>query len=574
MASDGSTQFILTVFLMLASALVGGYFAKRLRQPLVLGYIVAGALVGSFVPQLIHRELLDTVADAGVTLLLFTLGIEFSFHRIRRIAEHLLPVAIIQILLTMVLMYFLLTVVGYGSIGAILLAVAAAYSSTAVVVRFFSERGELDSVPGEVATTWLVLQDLSVIPVLFFIPVIVAVVTPAGGTFSDFVLLLASNSLKAIVALYATILFGKKLVPRFMAAVAAIQSRELLTISTVAVVFFAAFLTQAAGLSPAIGAFIAGIMISDTSQNHAIFAEIRPLRDLFSTIFFISLGLVLPAGMLVAVLPAAVMLLSAAVIIRSVLYFGMLRYLGYHEKTATIVTMSLIPLSEFGFVIARDGYRNGYLPEEYMTTLIAMTFVSILVAAPVVSSSQRLYYGLVQLAHRRKTKNGGKLHPPHQEAASSYQVVICGYGRVGRYIGRALEMSRIPFVVIDYNHTTVMELRARGVNVIFGDPADREVLASSGIMSADVVVVAIPDLHTQELIISHAQTLNKRIHIITRTHYEEDQKVLKSLGVQTVIQPEFEAAISVIERLLPSLGVQERDIPGRIHRLKIEHGAG
>ncbi len=153
-------------------------------------------------------------------------------------------------------------------------------------------------------------------------------------------------------------------------------------------------------------------------------------------------------------------------------------------------------------------------------------------------------------------------------------IVLCGYGRVGKYIGRALEMAEIPFVVVDYNNATIAALKIKGIPVVYGDPADKGVLDWAQVDYAKAIIIAIPDRHTQELVIAHAQTLNRRIKIICRTHHEEDQKYLKSLGVDAVIQPEFEAALSIVERLLPSFGVADADVAGKISRLKIEHGVG
>jgi CPA2 family monovalent cation:H+ antiporter-2 len=167
-----------------------------------------------------------------------------------------------------------------------------------------------------------------------------------------------------------------------------------------------------------------------------------------------------------------------------------------------------------------------------------------------------------------------ELAPNSHELPISNHVVICGYGRVGKYIGRALEMAHIPFLVVDYNHATVTELRSKGISVVYGDPADKDVLDYAQVDFARAVIIAIPDRHTQEMIVSNAQTLNRHIRIICRTHHEEDQHYLKALGVQTIVQPEFEAALSVIERLLPEYGVSPNDLSGKISRLKIEHGLG
>jgi CPA2 family monovalent cation:H+ antiporter-2 len=234
-------------------------------------------------------------------------------------------------------------------------------------------------------------------------------------------------------------------------------------------------------------------------------------------------------------------------------------------------------MSEFGFIIARQGWSLGALTQDQYTLLIALTFVTILVSTPFLSQGHSLYYGL----HGWMDKYLPKFFHTTREAADDKEVlpyrdhiVLCGYGRVGRYIGRALAMADIPFVVVDYNNATIAYLKEKGIPVIYGDPADKNVLEFARVDLARAVIIAIPDRHTQELVIANAQTLNRHIKIICRTHHEEDQKYLKSLGVDAVVQPEFEAAISIVERLLPSFGVSEEDMAGKISRLKIEHGEG
>jgi monovalent cation:H+ antiporter-2, CPA2 family len=234
-------------------------------------------------------------------------------------------------------------------------------------------------------------------------------------------------------------------------------------------------------------------------------------------------------------------------------------------------------MSEFGFIIAREGVGAGVLNQERYIFLVALTFITMFMGTTLFSHGNTVYYWFYKTLGRFLPK----IFPIKQEISSHTEelpitnhIVICGYGRVGKYIGRALEMAQIPYLVVDYNQATVSRLRAKGVSVVYGDPADKDVLDYAQVDFAKAVIIAIPDRHTQEMIISNAQTLNRHVRIICRTHHEEDQRYLKSLGVQTIVQPEFEAALSIINRLLPDFGVAPADITGKITRLKIEHGLG
>ncbi len=572
-----SITLITTLLLVFSAAIIGGVAAKLLRQPLVLGYIAAGILFGILAPRVTNRQFLQSIADVGVTLLLFTLGVEFSFHRLQKILGTMLWAAVSQIVLSTFVFLFFMMIVGFPFLASLIIAVAASLSSTTIVVKVLSERGELDTAPGEVMTAWLIIQDLAVVPIMILLPSVAALTTRGDAGVVAAVLGVAASIVKGAVALGLIVVLGKRVIPQMLGAVAGFGSREIFTIATVGLVFLSAILTYAAGLSAAIGAFVAGLLIAETSQNHAIFSEIRPLRDLFTVVFFVSLGLSIPVRFL---LGAAGILIVVSITVLFVKWFivtGLMRFLGYHRKTSFLVAVGLTQMSEFGFIIARQGLSAGALSQENYAFLVALIFLTILLGAPLVSQGAGLYYRLHRLFSARWPGlfyGKKEAEMMHEELPYTDHVVLLGYGRVGRYIGRALEMAGVPFVVVDYNGSTIAHLKEKGIPVVYGDPADYDVLDFAQVDRARAVIIAIPDRHTQEMVIANAQTLNRRIKIICRTHHEEDQKRLKSLGVDAVVQPEFEAAVSIVERILPSFGVAGEDVAGKISRLKIEHGAG
>ncbi len=572
-----SITTITTLLLVFGSAIVGGIVAKKLRLPALIGYIASGVVFGNLLTSGIDEELLSKVADAGVTLLLFTLGVEFSFHRLKNALGAIAWAAIAQILISLLLFVLLFLWLGFGFLPALYVAIAASLSSTAIVVKVFSERGELDSLPGELSTAWLVVQDLAVVPIMIILPTLAAVQASGGMSVTGVLAAVSVSLLKSMAVLGGIWFLGRRGIPKLLNYASSMDSREIFLLSTIGIVLLAAISSYAFGLSAALGAFIAGILISETSQNHAIFAEVRPLRDLFAVVFFVTLGMVLPmreiAGSFWLILAVAAVIL----VVKWFLVFGFTRYLGNHRKTAFVVAIALTQMSEFGFIIAREGVEHGALGHERYVFLVALTFVTMLSGTMSLSYVHTMYYWFYKtlgrfLPNLFTTKH--ELSPNREELAFSDHIVICGYGRVGKYIGRALEMAEVPYVVVDYNHTTVTDLKHRGIPVVYGDPGDKDVLDYAQVDLARAMVIAIPDRHTQEMIIGNAQTLNRKIRIICRTHHEEDQKWLKSLGVTSIVQPEFEAALSVINKLLTDLGVSAEDIAGKVSRLKIEHGVG
>lgn len=574
-----SLSLITTFLLLLSAALGGGAIAVRLKLPSIVGYIAGGILVGNIFSGGFDHRLLSMIAEAGVTLLLFTLGVEFSFHRLKRILHAISWPAIAQMVITLLVVLLSLIALKISFIPALFLSSAAALSSTAIVVKLLSERGELDSVPGELATGWLVIQDLAVVPIL----ILLSAVSGASGHEGTVMAVMGAVLLamiKAGILVTVVLYLGSRGVPALLNTVAGFRNREFFLLTTIGIVFFVGLLTYAVGLSVSLGAFIAGLLVAETSQNHAVFAEIRPLRDLFAVVFFVSLGMALPVSALLSSLPAILVMTLAVVLIKGGSIYTLLRFLGYHRKTAFLVGIYLTQVSEFGFVIAGTGVSLGALNESQSSLLVAVTFITILISSPMISRGHEVYYFVRSLTRRfpklfrDKTEEAALGGNADNGYPIRDHVVICGYGRVGRYIGRALQMSSIPFLVVDYNQHTLAGLRGAGIQTVYGDPADKDVLDFAQVDYAKSIVIAIPDRHTQEMVIGNALSLNRRIKIICRTHHEEDQRHLKSLGVQTIVQPEFEAALFIVSKLLSDFNIPESEMAGKMSRLKIEHGIG
>lgn len=568
-------SLVSTFLLFVSAALAGGIVAKKLKFPMIVGYIAAGTIVGNLLPEFVDRSLLEVLGDAGVTLLLFTLGIEFSFVRLRRILGSIAWAALAQMVLSIGVFLFVFLAVGTPFLASLFLSCAAALSSTAVVVKLLSEKGQLDTLPGEVATGWLIVQDLAVVPILLLLSAL-STSGEADATALRTIVLVGQNLAKAILLLFAASWLGKHGVPKLLNAVSRLRSQEMFLLTIVGFVFFASLASDLLGLTAALGAFLAGLIIAETSQNHAVFAEIRPLRDLFSVIFFVSFGMGIPGAFLLAFWQKLLGFTALILFVKWFFILGLCRFLGYHRKSAFAVAISLTQMSEFGFILAKEGVALHALRQDDYLFLISITFLTIFVSSPLIARTEALYRSFRAIFRRIP-----KFFAEKEDALAQMEglpmsdhVVICGYGRVGSYIGRALEMAGIPFVVVDYNQHAVASLKQKGIPVVYGDPADKEVLDYAQVDLARGLVIAIPDRHTQEMVIGNAQSLNRRIKIVCRSHHEEDQRHLKALGVHTVVQPEFEAALAIVSRLLMDFGVPPEDISGKIRRLKIEHGVG
>jgi monovalent cation:H+ antiporter-2, CPA2 family len=566
-----NSDFAISILSVLLSAIVGGIIAKMLRQPLMLGYIVAGIVVGSLLPALQTNTSFTAISDTGVVLLMFALGLEFSFHRLWKFGKRMIPLVMLQLISLFLLSLLLFIFHGDTIVASVVLALSTISSSTVIIIKYLSERGETETTHGQVLTVWSIIQDVTFVPLFFLLPVLSSLGTGEPMSLASIFMIIAKALVITGIILLLVFEGGRRGMPWILKHILFFKSRELFTIVVIGIIGIASVATQLLGLSPAIGAFLVGLVLSETAENHAIFAEIRPLRDVFAVIFFVTLGLSIPLGFIVTNILSLIVMIIILITVRSFIVGLLTRSLGHHPKTAFLTALGMIPMSEFGFILSRLGTQSGILTHQQYLFVSSLLILSIIISSPLLLHSLELYKYLSGIFPSLR------LRPKEQERDSDHQqltnhIVICGYGRVGRYIGRALAMHNIPHLVVDYNQATIKELTQHNASVLFGDPGDLEVLRHANIKEAKAVVIAIPDLHTQELIIGHVLTLNRNIHIMCRTHHEEDQKILKSLGVQTIIQPEFEAALSMISRLLPKEGIH--DFEGTIQRLKIEHGMG
>jgi len=568
---------VLTYLLAIAgAAFILGAVMRLIKQPPVIGYLIAGFVLSLFIGSNETNEVVSFLSELGIVFLLFTLGIEFSFKRLSKVAHIAVIGAIVQILTTMLLGTLLITGFGFSLFVAFFMASAFSLSSTAIVVKILTDKGEMDTLPGEIMVGWLVVQDLAVLPLMIILPSLGKEMLNGGLTLLSF-LLLAKNTLLAFLGLGIVLYTGKHVVPWILKRVAAFNSRELLLVSVFIIVLLAAILTQQLGLSAAIGAFLAGLVIAESTQMHAVFSEIRPLRDLFAMVFFTTLGLILPAGFILQNIGTILSLSLIIMLVKFVIVMCLVLYLGYHAKTSFIVGVGLIEIGEFAFVLARVGLFGQTITAFEYGMIVSVALTSILIMPPLYLATPRIYTLLRESSKKRWPFLYTRLFTNFEhkqlleELPLAGHVVLCGYGRVGKYVGAALEMAKIPYMVIEYNQKKAALLKERGIPVVYGDPADIDILDFAQVDKARAVVIAIPDLHTQEQVVVNSQTLKRDIVIYCRSHQDEHQKMLQALGVTEVIQPEYEASVSISKRLLRLFSVTPAEIEKKISRLTLEH---
>ena len=545
--------FLRDIVIVLGVGFAGAFVAKKLNLPLLLGYLLGGfifVLVTS--SRFTFDNSLQTLSEIGVALLLFTLGTEFSLARLQKVKQIALYGGGLQVLLTILAGFILLPNFGFSGKESLFLGSVFALSSTAVVVKLLSDKGEIDTLHGQILVGMLLLQDLAVIPLMILLP---KILTTEAITFRNSIEIIISI-VQAGLIIFATFFAGRIIVPRLLQKVAGLNSREILLLAVIFLALGFAFLANVFGFPPSIGAFLAGLLISETMVNHAVFSEVRPLRDVFSIIFFVLLGMFLSPTFFLANIGLIIGLFLFVVVVKSVITFVLMLAFSYHTKTSFLVAGSLTSVGEFAFVLAGLFVTKDLISPTVYNLVLATSLLTILVTPWQIAFEPKLY---------RFFKNAVRRNPHiynmifgrldfdksfNEELPFERHVVILGHGRVGKVIARVLMRAGIPFVGVDFNLAVVEELKRRGIPFVYGDPQDIEVLDFAQVDKAKVVVIAVPDRHSQEIIIRNALSLNPKVKIIARSHFEEDKEFLLASGAHVVVMPEREAGLSIASKIL------------------------
>ncbi|KXK10574.1 MAG: Inner membrane protein YbaL [Microgenomates bacterium OLB23] len=566
-------DFLFNALIFILFPLLGGVIMTRLRLPRMLGYILSGMALGALTKGTGADSFLSTVGDIGLILLLFAVGLETNIGKLRRFGRLLVGIGVSQMVLTTVVFFSLVIARGASALEAFIIAFAFSLSSTALVSKIIQEKGEEDSLMGSLTIGMLILQDLMVIP---FMILLVSLGSQAG--IAQVVLEIVVTSAKTLAILAFMYVVGQKLAP-FVFSKTANLSKELLNLLTLFVVILSVFVFSYLGLSSAIAAFAAGVIIGGTMQHYQIFSQMRPLRDLFTILFFVVMGATLDVSELVAHLPSTLLFVLVAMTIKFVIVDAIFTYFKFHSKTAFSGALMLSQIGEFAFVVLRQAQQGGVLSNDMYYFAITSTLLTITISPILIDRKDAIYATIRKLIRSRLPAVHHYItyrldsHPAHIDVLKlKGHVVICGYGRVGSYIGRALTMAHIPFIAIDYNSRIVEEHKKKGVNIIYGDPSDIDILDFAETEHALMLVSAVPDQFSQEMIVLNAKVLNPKIMILSRVAVEAYRQRIKDLGAEIVVQPEFEAALSIVKKVLIGFNIPKKDIVGKVKRLKIEHG--
>ncbi len=553
-----SISLISTIAAGLGLALIFGFLAARMKLPSLVGYLLAGVLIGPFTPGFVaDAEIASQLAEIGVMLLMFGVGLHFSLGDLLAVRKIAVPGAVVQMTVATVLGMGLAHWWGWNLGGALVFGLALSVASTVVLLRALETRGVLDSANGRIAVGWLVVEDLAMVLVLVLLPPVGGWLAGKGGADVDSLWKILGITLLQVGGFVVLMLVvGRRFFPWVLWQVQRTGSRELFTLCVVAAAVGIAFgATALFGVSFALGAFFAGMVMRESEFSHRAAEESLPLRDAFAVLFFVSVGMLFDPWVVVERPLQVIAVVGIIVVGKSLAAAALVLAFRYPLNTALTVSASLAQIGEFSFILVAMGASLGLLPPEGQSLVLAGALISIALNQLVfkaVEPLQRWILAKSALARKLEARDDptAELPASTEEKYLSRQVVLVGYGRVGRRIADALRAQHLPFVVVEQNREVVERLRTKGLVAVSGDAAEPVVLVQAHIANARMLVIATPDTLNVRQMINTARTLNPEIEIVVRTHNEAEAKLLESENAGKIFLGEEELAQSMMRYVL------------------------
>lgn len=551
------------VVVLLGVSLAVLYIAHGVRLPAIVGFLATGVLLGPHglaVVQGVHE--VEQLAEIGVILVLFTIGLEFSFADLLKMRRTVLLGGTLQVFTVLGLVFAALVAAGRPANEAVFLGMIASLSSTAVVLRLLQQRAESDTPQGRVGLGVLVYQDLMIVPMILAIPLLAGTGGGVGPALTSF-------ALKAVGILVMVFVLARFVVPRVLASVVRTRSRDMFLLAVVTICLVVAWAAAEAGLSLALGAFLAGLIVSESEYSLQALSDVLPFRDLFAAFFFISIGMLLDVGAAAATPLPLTALVLGVLLLKAMAAGAATLVLGLSVRTAVLVGLALSQVGEFSFILAGTGLSSGLIDSATYQSFLVVAVVSIGVTPFLVAWAPRLADRVERLPLPTRLRTGLLSEsPPDAEHDLQDHVVVVGFGLNGSNVARAAEVAGIPFVVIEMNPTRVQSERARGRPILYGDASQAAVLEHAGIHHARVAVVAISDAAATRRVVSLVRSLNPACHVIARTRYMAEVEPLQAAGAHRVIPEELETSVEIVGRVLASYLVPRRDIDGFLAEIR------
>jgi CPA2 family monovalent cation:H+ antiporter-2 len=545
---EGETTILRELIILLAVSLPITYLFHRVKLPALVGFLITGVLIGPYGAAIItETSVVERLADIGVVLLLFTVGLEFSIADILKSSRSFLVGGGIQVLLTIGVTTGISLLFGFSLSQSVFFGFLASLSSTAIVLKMYSDRNDLDSAHGRLATGILLFQDLAVVPMMLMLPVLTQAST--AGIVTPLSVLISLG--KALVGLVGVYVSARLIVPFLLHQVIRLRNREIFFLLVVLLCLGTAWITNSLGLSLALGAFLAGLIIAESEYSHHIVSEIMPFRDYFASVFFISIGMLLHADYFRAHWSILLLMAAFLILVKTGVVLVTAAALRLPIRTSLLAGLGLAQIGEFSFLLAQQGQAGGLMSDDVFQMFINASILSMLAAPFVIQAGPWIASRIARIESEPQDKAEFCTLVGH--------TVIAGYGLNGHNLAKTLKATQIPYVALDVNVDTIRKAREEGESIIYGDITRKDVLQRAGVDCAKIIVFAISDHTATRLAVRTVRQLNPSIFILIRTRYAADVDELYKLGANQVIPEEFETSIEIFSRVL-----HEYHVPGNV----------
>jgi len=539
-----ATGLLTDILIVLGLTVAIVYICQRFRLPTIVGFLITGILAGphglGFIGDVRDVEIL---AEAGVVLLLFTIGIELSFARLLQLKRSVLLGGSVQVLATILVTAVIAVKAGYPLGEAVFIGFLISLSSTAIVLRLLQQRAEVESPHGSTTLGILIFQDIIIVPMILAVPLLSGAGAMWGGSFVTFVL-------KGAGILILVVLCARYIVPFILYQVTRTRNREVFLFSIFFICLAIAWVTASAGLSLSIGAFLAGLIISESQYSHEALGNILPFRDVFTSFFFISIGMLLDIGFVLQQPELAGLIVLGVIVIKAVIAGLAAILLGLPLRTSIIIGLALSQIGEFSFILSESGIEHGILSKESYQIFLAVSVITMAATPFVMLAAPRVADIALRFPLPEKIRSGIRPVPDSPVLKMEDHLVIIGYGLNGRNLARAAGIAGIPYVIIEINPDLVKKGQTKGETIYYGDATNDEVLVHAHIRSARIIVSVINDPAANRRIMELARRMNPGAYLISRTRYVQEVNPLYKLGADEVIPEEFETSVEIFTRVL------------------------
>jgi CPA2 family monovalent cation:H+ antiporter-2 len=549
------------ILMLLGASVVTVIIFRRLNLPPVLGYLLVGTLIGPHALDLVEGFAgVQHLAEFGVVFLMFSIGLEFSLPKLYAMKRIVFGLGGLQVLATLAAVTAIVSIFGLSWQAGVALGGALAMSSTAVLTKLLTERLELDAKHGREVMGVLLFQDLAVVPLLILIP-------SFSRSPEQMAVMMGVAFIKAVVVLSLVLFFGQRLMSRWFFIVARGKSAELFMLNVLLITLGLAWLTEAAGLSLALGAFVAGMLISETEYRHQVEEDIKPFRDVLMGLFFVTIGMLLDVPLVLQNLPLVLIVLALVLTVKLALITGLSRLFGSTPGVALRTGLWLCAGGEFGFVLLSEIKRLHLVPSLALQSVLAALVLSMLLAPIIVHYSDRLVLRFAASEWLMRSMQLTMIAA--QTMSTEKHAVICGFGRSGQYLARFMAQEDVSYIALDLDPERVREAAAAGENVVYGDATRRETLVAAGVSRASVVIITFADTRAAERVLHHLRELKPGLPVVVRTLDEKDFEQLHRAGAAEVVPETLEASMMLASHALIHVGVPINRVLKRVRQMRM-----